>query len=340
MPLYNDYPNKRVTYLPCPALSTLTTVVAIPARDEATHIEQCLKALARQITLKGTSLPDDAFGVLLLLNNCRDHTAAVARSIRPHLPFPLTIQECELSSRSAHAGGARRLAMDAAAAWLLEGGSPQGYLLTTDADTCVSSDWVARHHAAFAQGGDAVAGFVIDDPAEYRRLPARLRWRGRLEGRYTWLLTELESILDPDPYDPWPRHAMAAGASLGVRLPWYIKVGGLPLQPLGEDRAFVQRLRANGARVRHCVQMRVVTSCRLEGTAAGGMADTMRQRIADPEAYCDPSLQPVLVVVDRFSSRATLRHWHRRSYRAGLLSWASRLDLPVEAVASIVGLPN
>jgi Glycosyl transferase family 2 len=323
-----------------PASPTLTTVVAIPARDEATHIEQCLKALARQTTPQGISLPGDAFGVLLLLNNCRDHTAAVARSIRPHLPFPLTIQERELPPQSAHAGGARRLAMDAAAAWLLEAGSPRGYILTTDADTCASSDWVARHHVAFAQGADAVAGYVIDNPAEYRRLPARFRWRGRLESRYTWLLTELESLLDPDPYDPWPRHAMAAGASLGVRLPWYIKVGGLPLQPVSEDRAFVQRLRANGARVRHCVQTRVMTSCRLEGRAAGGMADTMRQRIADPEAYCDPSLQPVLSAIDRFSSRATFRHGHRRAHHAGLFSWSSRLDLPVKAVTSIVGLPN
>jgi hypothetical protein len=92
--------------------------------------------------------------------------------------------------------------MDATAAWLLEAGSSKGYLLTTDADTCVSSDWVARHYAAFAQGADAVAGYVIDDSAEYRRLPASLRWRERLESHYTWLLTELESILDPDPYDP------------------------------------------------------------------------------------------------------------------------------------------
>jgi Glycosyl transferase family 2 len=325
-----------------PTLATPTTVVAIPVRDEVARIEQCLEALARQTTLQGTSLPDDAFEVFLLLNNCRDHTAAVARSIRSHLPFPLTIQECELSPQSAHAGGARRLAMDAAAARLLEAGSPQGYLLTTDADTCVSSDWVARHHAAFARGADAVAGYVIDDPAEYHRLPARLRWRGRLESRYTWLLTELESLLDPDPYDPWPRHAMAAGASLGVRLPWYIKVGGLPLQPLGEDRALLQRLCVNGARVRHCIQTRVVTSCRLEGRATGGMADTLRHRIADRKAYCDPSLQPVLLAVDRFSSRATLRNWHRRGrgHSTGQLCWASPLSLPVEAVESIVGLPN
>jgi hypothetical protein len=91
--------------------------------------------------------------------------------------------------------------------------------------------------------------------------------------------------------------------------------------------------------VRHCIETRVVTSCRLEGRAAGGMADTMRQRIADPDAFCDPSLQHVLSAVDRFLSRATLRRWHRRGHR-GLLSWPSRLPLSIEAIELIAGLPT
>jgi hypothetical protein len=49
------------------------------------------------------------------------------------------------------------------------------------------------------------------------------------------------------------RHTMAAGASLGVRLPWYRRVGGIPMLACGEDRELVSRLAAAGARVRtHC----------------------------------------------------------------------------------------
>jgi GT2 family glycosyltransferase len=136
---------------------------------------------------------------------------------------------------------------------LEKAGKVDGYLLTTDADSRVAPDWIVRQHVAFARGADAVAGIVYDDPAKFRRLPARLRRRGRLEARYSWLLTEIEARLNPDPDDPRPRHTMAAGASLGVRLPWYRRVGGIPMLACGEDRELVSRLAAAGARVRtHC----------------------------------------------------------------------------------------
>ncbi|HEX2941261.1 MAG TPA: glycosyltransferase family 2 protein, partial [Rhodopila sp.] len=52
-------------------------VVAIPAKDEADQIGPCLTALQRQ-----TTRPDT---VLLLLNNCTDTTATVARALAPTL---------------------------------------------------------------------------------------------------------------------------------------------------------------------------------------------------------------------------------------------------------------
>jgi hypothetical protein len=315
-------------------------IVAIPARDEVHRIEACLQALAEQFEPCGTKLRADVFGVLLLLNNCRDDTAALARRLKQSLPYPLAIEERDFPPEMAHAGAARRLAMETAAAWLLGVGLPEGYLLTTDADTCVAPDWIACHRAAFDQGADAVAGLVIDNPGESRRLPARLRHRGRLEARYAWLLTELESLLDPDPHDPWPRHAMTAGASLGVRLSWYMRVGGVPLQSSGEDRALVQRLQAAGARVRHCVRTRVVTSCRLDGRAPGGMADTMRQRIAEPDALCDPMLEPVCGAVERYSLRAALRRDHRLGCLARCGNWAARLALPAAVIELVADLPN
>jgi hypothetical protein len=318
----------------------LAAVVAIPARDEANRVAACLGALARQEFPGGTKLDRNAIGVVLLLNNCRDGTARIARGLAPQLPFHLAIEECQLPPELSHAGAARGLAMDAAADWLLGSGLRDGYLLTTDADTCVAPDWIARQVAAFDRGADAVAGLVIDDPAEHRRLPSSLRQRGRLEARYGWLLTELEAMLDPDPCDPWPRHGMTAGASLGVRLCWYQKVGGVPLQPAGEDRALVQRLQGAGACVRHCVQTRVVTSCRLQGRAPGGMADTMRQRIAEPDAVCDATLEPVSSAVERYLWRAALRRQHRIGRFGRSRSWASSLAIPARSIERIVSLQN
>jgi hypothetical protein len=316
------------------------TIVAIPARDEAGSIRPCLSALAHQVGLDGKRLDGAGFGVVLLLNNCRDATAEIARDFSQRLPYQLRILSVELPAQQAHAGGARRFAMDAAADWVLEAKKPDGYLLTTDADTRVAPDWIVRQHSAFARGADVVAGMVYDDPAEVRRLPAKRRRRGRLEARYTWLLTEIEARLDPDPDDPWPRHTMAPGASLGVRLSWYRRVGGVPMLACGEDRALVSRLTAAGARVRHCLQTRVITSCRLEGRAAGGAADTMRQRIAEPESFCDAVLEPALDAMRRYFWRGLLRCWHRESRLTDTLVWAQSFGFSGETATDIAHLPD
>jgi len=308
-------------------------IVAIPARDEAAHIGACLDALAQQVDGDGVPLPPGSFGILLLLNNCRDETAAVAARCAAAMAFPLQIVEWELPSSHAHAGAARRLAMDAAAGWLMAGDAPSGAILTTDADSVVAEDWVFHHRAAFARGVDAVAGLVIDAPDEHRRLPTALRRRGWLEDRYGELLIELRSRLDPENSDPWPRHAMASGASLGLTLAAYRAVGGVPLQPLGEDRALIQSLEHRDAWIRHCLVTRVTTSCRLDGRAEGGMADTIRQRIAEPNALCDEMLEPLLDAIHRNYWRGTLRRQHALGQLRGTGDWAGFLGIE-EALAT------
>ena len=56
-------------------------VVAIPAKDEADRIGDCLRGLARQ-----SRQPDL---VLLLANNCTDATAVIATGLAPLLPYRL-----------------------------------------------------------------------------------------------------------------------------------------------------------------------------------------------------------------------------------------------------------
>ena len=93
-----------------------------------------------------------------------------------------------------------------------------------------------------AAGADLVAGFVRADRAEHAQLPIEIIRRGRLESRYEWLLAELLARLDPEAHDPWPRHRIASGASLGVTLAAYRRVGGLPPIATGEDRALAEQL--------------------------------------------------------------------------------------------------
>ncbi len=110
----------------------------------------------------------------------------------------------EVEHADASAGWARRVAMDAAADWLDEEGAGDGVLMTSDADSRVASDWVRKTMGAVACGADAVAGRIVLDEDEARRLPASLHKRGRREAAYERLLTEIGARLDPEPGDPCP----------------------------------------------------------------------------------------------------------------------------------------
>jgi hypothetical protein len=306
-------------------------LVAIPVRNEEARIGACLDALAGQVGPDGRPLSPGSFGLVLLLNNCRDGTA---REIARHaFPFPLRVISRELPPSHAYAGAARRLAMDAAAGWLLASARTRGAILTTDADTRVAPDWIQRHRAGFARGLDGVAGCFVGDPVEHALLPQPLRRRARLEAGYARLLNEIRARLDPEPHDPWPCHGMAAGASLGVTLAAYQAIGGLPLRAVGEDRALVAELLRRDARVRHDPAIRVTTSCRLVGRAAGGMAETLRQRLADPDAPCDEALEPVLDALHRNFWRATLRAQHAQGRLDG--DWARTLGIAERAAADL-----
>jgi hypothetical protein len=256
-----------------------SVMVAIPARNEAERISTCLASLAAQ---RGAP----PFGVVVVANNCNDATASIARSFAGALA--ITVIETMPPPPLAHAGYARRLACEHAARLI----APDGVLLTTDADTILPPDWIAANIAALA-GVDAVAGRAVIDPDEARLIPSHLHALDALECAYAALLDEIAALLTPLPHDPWPRHDEHSGASIAVRLPAYHAAGGVPAIPTGEDRALFAALAANGARIRHAPEVWVTVSGRLEGRAAGGMADTIRARIAEPPRWLDERLEPL-----------------------------------------------
>ena len=280
-------------------------IIAIPARNEAARIGRCLAALAMQRDRFGAPVAEGAFEVLILANNCTDATADIARETASNLPYELSVIESTLPAESATAGGARRFAMDAAAARI--DGSPDGILLTTDADSIVSPTWFTDTMRHFEQGADCVAGYIDADPPEIVGLGARFLSRGRLEDTYLRQVAEIDARCDPRPHDPWPNHRVSSGASLAVRLSAYRAIGGLPPRALGEDRALTELLDRHGFKVRHALDVSVVTSCRLDGRAAGGAADTMRQRRDVPDAVCDADLEPALSALRRAIMRGLLR---------------------------------
>lgn len=266
--------------------------VAIPARNEEARIGGCLEALTDQSTR-------EPYAVLVLANNCTDGTAAVVRDVARRSNVPVILREIALEGAYANAGCARRRALDAA----LELVEPDGAIMTTDADSRVNRSWVSANLSELRAGADIVCGSVTPDFMEPALFPAHVYPQGALEYLYQRMLAELDSVLDPLPWDPWPRHLIESGASLAVRAEVYTRVGGAPEVARGEDRAFVDRVRRAGGRVRHAMEARVATSCRIDGRAQGGWADDLARRARDPKATCHEMIEPA----DDAARRAALR---------------------------------
>jgi glycosyl transferase family 2 len=314
-------------------LLSCSAIIAIPARNEAERIARCLAALAVQRDRLGAPIPPGRFGVLLLVNNATDCTAEVARRLMPDLPYPLEVLEVSLVG-NATAGGARRRAMQEAAEQFGEN-SANGVLLTTDADSLVAPTWFSDNLFQLNAGADCVAGYIDAEPAEIVSHGALFLARGRLEDTYLRLVAEIYARCDPRPHDPWPNHRVSSGASLAVKLAAYVAVGGMPDKALGEDAAFTTLLDEKGFKVRHPLDVSVLTSCRLDGRATGGAADTMRYRRDTPDAPCDDDLEPATKTL----LRASLRGFLRKAYQEDdVEAGVSRL-LKRDRLDSIASLP-
>ena len=281
-------------------------VVAIPVKDEEERLPACLRALARQRDRSGRSISPTLVSVVVFANNCTDRSASLARKLGGGLSLDIRVVEARLPPAVAHAGSARRAAMDLAEAWLVERGGRDGVILTTDADSQVAPNWIAENLAAFEAGAEAVLG-RIDLDEEGANLPEALHRRGALEDTYERLLTELSWLLDPLEHDPWPHHATISGASLGVTRTAYCRVGRLPRVPLGEDKALIALLSRHDARIRHCPTAHVITSGRTDGRAPGGVAETLAIRSREPDAFCDDALEPFRAAFARAAWRGRLR---------------------------------
>ncbi len=311
------------------------SVVAIPARNEAATISDCLAALAVQRDETGTPIPQGSLEILVLANNCNDKTASVVRQLSLSIPHPVKVVEENMPPDQVNAGWARKRAMDLAAIRLAELAPIHGLILTTDADSRVAHTWLAANLSEFEKGVDCVAGYIDAIPGEYLTLGGEFLTRGRLEDTYLRYLAEISAVCDPRSHDPWPNHRVSSGASLAVTLAAYSAIGGLPARALGEDTALTKALERAGFKVRHSMNVCVSTSCRFDGRATGGAADTMRHRHAVPDAPCDEEIEPAL----RATRRALLKGKLRRRWLNGSdgRPWPDGIVLSCEAVEMFDG---
>ena len=264
--------------------------ICVPLRNEARNLPGLIAALSAQ-------RPDGALRpiVALLLDGCTDDSAAVATATAARFAN-LNIRIGTLPRRDVpHAGRARAAAL----AMGVDAVGDAGLLLTTDADTRPASDWIVATRAALAHA-DLVCGRVL------RRDLARLPWRLAMEA-YLERLHAVRRTIDPIVHDPLPGHPHMGGASLALPVAIYRAVGGLPDLASGEDRALVLAVRRAGYRVRHDPAVRVRTSGRLRGRAAGGLADALRDGRLAAEAGIATMVEHPDDAVARYRAQAIVR---------------------------------
>jgi hypothetical protein len=237
----------------------------------------------------------------LLLNNCTDASFDICNGFAAHRAG-VEIHEVTLHGALATAGEARRLALHFAAL-------PQddSVILTTDADSVPERSWIEKNLREMEAGADVVCGMADIDPADAASIPGALHEDDARETFLLSLLDEITSLLNPIDFDPWPRHQQQSGASIAMRREALQRAGGPPHVKCCEDRVLIEKLRLVDARIRHAPGIRVKVSGRLEGRAAGGMAETLRRRMRSQDILTDEKLEPAVDAFRRAVAQSRLR---------------------------------
>ena len=239
--------------LPPPG-ADVRAVVVVPAHDEEERIGRCLAALAAQV-----EVGPGEFEAIVVLDDCADGTAAAVEAARLGSSFALHA----IVGPGQGAGPARATGMDVGCARLESLGREGGLLASTDADSTVAADWIARQLDATAAGAEAIGGEVILDPTEAAALPPSV-----LAGRAADLAARTVAAAARGPAE----HAHFSGASLGVTPRAYRRAGGMAWMAALEDQELEDRLAGAGIAIHRLRPVSVVTAARTEGRAARGLA--------------------------------------------------------------------
>lgn len=212
--------------------------ICIPAHNEEKHIAACLRSATRAARHRG--LLNEPVRIVVVLDHCLDRTAQISAAWPVHC---LDIRARNVGLARAH--GAQHL-LDAGARWLA----------FTDADTCVSADWLVDQLSLDAE---VVCGTVAVTGWEEHGMHAQ-RARRTFAQRYQ----------DRD------GHRHVHGANLGIEALAYRRIGGFADQSCSEDQALVDRLEQGGARIAWSSLPRVTTSARPYSRVEGGFATALR----------------------------------------------------------------
>jgi glucosyl-3-phosphoglycerate synthase len=238
----------------------LAAVVVVPARDEASRIEACLLALARQHEVE----PEN-YEAIVVLDGCRDATAEIVRAFAA-AERRLRVHAVELADGQG-VGRARRLGMDLACERLHRLGRNGGLIASTDADSVVAADWLARQLELADKGAQAIGGHIeLQLDGDGALAPEALLERERRSHE------RMQVVLREDALAGAAEHHRFSGASLALTAETYRRCGGLPVRAALEDEALERELQALGVPIHRSRSVSVRTSARIDGRAPRGLA--------------------------------------------------------------------
>lgn len=217
-------------------------IVVVPARDEASSIERCIRSVLRARRLVISRAFVD---VIVVADACTDDTEIRASRLLTRVGAVVSIASgCVGEARRAGTGlGIRRSSSPLERTWIA----------STDADSVVPADWLKQHLCLADDGAAGVAGIVRLAPPTSSSGPLRAAFRAsygiRADGT----------------------HDHVHGANLGCRADAYLDVGGWTGSRTGEDHDLWCRLRRAYPTVSSASSL-VWTSARTSGRAPAGFA--------------------------------------------------------------------
>ncbi len=215
--------------------------VVVPARNEELLLPACLDAI--EVAAAAVPVP---VHVVVALDRCSDASAAIVASYR-------SVHGVETDA--GNVGAARGHGVEHVLRLAHGTPSDRVWLATTDADSVVPPDWLARQLALASYGWEVVVGTVVvddwsDHPAETGPL-----WNAS--------------------YRPVEHHPHVHGANLGCSAAAYLDAGGWSPLETDEDVALLAALAHR--KVIRTAMLPVQTSARRDPRAAGGFGDTLRE---------------------------------------------------------------